>query len=121
MRVQRHLGRAPSGSDAMAWIFRIATNVCLNQIRDRRRRDTLQPDPPPPDRSAEDAVIDRNLAAQLAEHLPPKIAAPAWLHYVDGIEQGEVARILGVTRRTVTNRLAVFQKNARKFLERTGS
>jgi len=42
----------------------------------------------------------------------------AWAHYVDGLEHVEAARLLGISRRTVANRLAAFDERARKFLER---
>src|SRR6267378_1378915 len=38
MRVHRHLDKAPDSTEALAWIYRIATNYCLNEIRDRKRR-----------------------------------------------------------------------------------
>src|SRR5262245_12099271 len=38
IRVFRHLDRAPDERAALAWIYRIATNYCLNEIRDRRLR-----------------------------------------------------------------------------------
>ena len=38
MRVQRHLHKVPSADEALTWIYRIATNYCLNEIRDRRLR-----------------------------------------------------------------------------------
>jgi len=45
----------------------------------------------------------------------------AWLYHVDGLEQDEVARVLGVSRRTVVNRLQSFATNARKFVRREAS
>jgi RNA polymerase sigma-70 factor, ECF subfamily len=45
----------------------------------------------------------------------------AWLHHVDGLDQGDVARVLDISRRTVLNRLAEFTRNARKLMERTGA
>ena len=38
MRVLRHLDRAPDADEAIRWIWRIATNYCLNELRNSKRR-----------------------------------------------------------------------------------
>src|SRR4051812_616812 len=38
MRVHRHLRKAPDSNQALGWIYRIATNYCLNEIRNRKLR-----------------------------------------------------------------------------------
>src|SRR5262249_36458571 len=38
LRVQRHLDRVPSAREALYWIYRVATNHCLNELRSRRGR-----------------------------------------------------------------------------------
>jgi RNA polymerase sigma-70 factor (ECF subfamily) len=118
LRVQRHLDRAPP--EALAWIYRIATNYCLNELRDRSRR--AEPREQLPENGSADlegALADRDLAARLVARAAPKLRAVAWLHHVDGLEQAEVARVLGVSRRTVVGRLAAFRQNAQKFLRRS--
>lgn len=126
MRVHRHLAKAPDASQALAWIYRIATNYCLNEIRDRRLR---------PQASAEadgelaepigvelaEVLANRDAVARIIRRSPEKLRAPAWLHYIDGLDQGEVARVLGISRRSVTNRLGDFLEGARKFLARSGA
>ena len=120
MRVQRHLQRAPDSREALVWIYRIATNYCLNEIRNRQLRpvpvDVL------PERGTDDVDLlgRRDLAARLIEHAPEKLRAPAYLHYVDGLDQSEVARVLGISRRTVVYRLSAFAENARKFAQKAG-
>jgi RNA polymerase sigma-70 factor (ECF subfamily) len=57
---------------------------------------------------------------RLVQQLPTKLAAPALLYYVDGLEQADVARVLGISRRTVINRLAAFVQRSRRALARTG-
>jgi DNA-binding NarL/FixJ family response regulator len=47
----------------------------------------------------------RNDARRFLERLPPRARAVAWLTYVDGMLQHEVAETLGVSRRTVVNSL----------------
>ena len=120
MRVHRHLSKAPSSSEALAWIYRIATNLCLNEIRDRKHRPALYDfAPDPASDHLETSLSERDLAARLVRRSPEKLRAVAWLRHVDGLDQGEVARVLGISRRTVVNRLAEFAENARKFVERS--
>ncbi len=119
IRVKQHLGSAPP--EALAWIYRIATNYCLDELRGRARH--AEPRADLPDAVAvnlEGALEDRDLVSRLIRRAPGKVAAVAWLRYVDGLEQQEVAEILGVSRRTVVNRLAEFTRNALKFVRRSG-
>ena len=117
MRVQRHLDKAPD--EALAWIYRIATNYCLNELRDRRLRPELHDELPEPAGESFEAVLaDRELVARVVRRCPEKLRAAAWLHHVDGLDQGEVARVIGASRRTVVNRLAEFAEHARRYVAR---
>ncbi len=120
MRVYRHLDRAPDPIDALAWIYRIATNYCLNELRDRKLRPlTTETIPELAGRQPEELLADRDLAARLVERAPAKLRSVAWLHHVDGMDQAEVARVLGISRRSVVNHLATFARNAHKFAARS--
>jgi RNA polymerase sigma-70 factor (ECF subfamily) len=122
VRIHRHLAKAPDPSEALAWVYRIATNYCLNEIRDRKLRPVAEAEMPElATGNLEAALADRDLVARIVKRSPEEVRAVAWLHHVDGMDQGEVARVLGISRRTVVNRLAEFKANARKFVARTAS
>jgi RNA polymerase sigma-70 factor (ECF subfamily) len=130
IRVFRHLSRLPPGQEALFWIHRVATNHCLNELKARRRRPLLAAEEFEASVAAADAaaapiveerLVDRDLAARVIGGAQTKLRAAAWLYYVDGFEQEEVAGILGLSRRSVASYLAVFIDNARKFVRRTGS
>jgi len=122
MRVHRHLHRAPDPGEALAWIYRIATNYCLNEIRDRKKRPRAEQGIPELfDDNVEAVLANRDVVARIVQRSPAKLRAPAWLHHVDGLDQGEVARVLGISRRTVLNRLSEFADGARKFIARSQS
>lgn len=123
MRVHRHLQNAPDPNQALAWIYRIATNYCLNEIRDRKLRPlaTEAAGLEPVGNDLEAVLADRDVVARIVRRSPEKLRAPAWLHYVDGFDQGEIARVLGISRRSVINRLGEFVENARKFIARSAS
>jgi RNA polymerase sigma-70 factor, ECF subfamily len=126
LRVHRHLERAPDGEEAIRWIWRIATNYCLNELRNGKRRAepvAELPDAPEPALAAIAALQrgdlgDRDLARRIIARAPEDQRVIVWLHHVDGLEQEEVARTLGISRRTVVNKLAAFTENARKYLGR---
>src|SRR5258706_10009090 len=71
MRVLRHLDRAPDSAEALAWIYRIATNYCLNEIRDRKKRP--EPCVDGPEHSDDDlasVLADRDLVARIVRRSP---------------------------------------------------
>ncbi len=122
-RVARHVHKAPPGVEALGWVYRIATNYCLNQLRNRKN--ALQP---LADLAAltstryldqETALVDQDLARRVLASVPESTRVVAVLRHVDGLHTHEVAGALGVSRRTVVYRLAEFRKNADRFM-RTG-
>jgi RNA polymerase sigma-70 factor (ECF subfamily) len=120
LRVHRHLDHAPDADEALRWLWRIATNHCLNEVRNRKRRPepTDQLPDVPSGVALEQLLTDRDLVAQIIGRVDHKLRAVAWVHYVDGLEHVEAGRVLGISRRTVANRLADFNDKARKILER---
>jgi len=120
VRVHRHLEKAPP--EALGWIYRIATNYCLNELRDRKHRP--EPTGELPELAIDDlgrVLGDRDLVARIVKRSPEKVRVVAWLHHVDGLDQAEVAQTLGISRRTVVNHLAEFARNARKYAGRTAA
>ena len=123
VRVLRHIQSAPDDATALAWIYRISTNYCLNQLRDRSRQaEPTAPDEMPEgdggEASPEAGMMDRNTAMKLIARAPEKLQEVAVLYYVDGLEQEQVAKTLGISRRTVINRLQEFVERSRKFISR---
>lgn len=121
LRVHRHLARLPPSREALYWIYRVATNLCLNEIRDRRRRALsveVLPERSYLQHDEEQVLADRNTVRRLIERAPSKVRPAAWLCHIDGFEQGEVAQILDVSQRTVANRLSEFQASVRRLLKK---
>jgi RNA polymerase sigma-70 factor, ECF subfamily len=119
VRVMRHIESAPDDQAALAWIYRISTNYCLNQIRDRSRQaEPVEELPESASAHPEPELLDRELAMKLVQRAPENLRAPAILYYVDGLEQEQIARTLGISRRTVINRLNDFMARSRKFISR---
>ncbi len=119
IRVYRHLDKAPDMTRALHWIYRIATNYCLNEVRNRKLRPLPVERLPeaPSDIRSDDPIADRQLVQRVVDHVPEKLRAVAFLYHVDGLQQDEVAEILGISRRTVVNRLAEFRERALRLLQ----
>ena len=111
-------------SRVYTWLYRITTNYCLNQIRDRRRRDELwelekgREGPPVPHQPAPDKGIQMRRLLSEAE---PEQARAAVCVYLDGMSHSEAAKVLSVSRRTVGNLLARFNRWAVDYLEGGGA
>jgi RNA polymerase sigma-70 factor (ECF subfamily) len=112
-------------SQPSTWLYRITTNLCLNRIRDsRRRRDRLNEaaedsalplapsQPPPPEARAALQAVMRQVSDDLAQ--------VAVYYYVDDMDQAEIAAILGVSRRTIGYRLDRFREQAQRVLGEGG-
>ncbi|MBS2023166.1 MAG: RNA polymerase sigma factor, partial [Deltaproteobacteria bacterium] len=118
MRVLKHLDEAPDDREAILWIHRIATNLCLNQLRDTKKHAQPVGDdlPDQPGERPSGPFANRDLARRLIEGAPEKLRAVAYLHFVDGLDQGEVARVLDLSRRTVVSRIGEFLERSRAFI-----
>ncbi|MEN9581619.1 MAG: hypothetical protein RJA70_4628 [Pseudomonadota bacterium] len=124
LRVYRHLKRTTDAENALRWIYKVATNYCLNELRNQQTRsggvqammffgDARQVP------RVEERLSDRDLGRRLAAVAPAAAGTAAWLYLVDGMDQAEVARVLGISRRTVINYVSMFIENARKFAMRS--
>lgn len=106
VRALREAGRWPAATELRHWLFRIATNYCLNELRRCRVRAQGAPElacalPS----SVEDCLLARGELGRLLDGLPQRARDVALLTYVEGMPQQDVAEALGLSRRTVVNYL----------------
>lgn len=121
-----------------AYLFRMANNLVLNHARARHRAmardrswlatedddDRVSPeDRPDPDPPADERIA-RQQEAQLLERaistLPPGAQRALRLHRLEGHDQAQVARIMGISRSGVEKHLAVAMKHLRNALADCG-
>jgi len=103
------------------WLYRILTNICVDEIRRRRVRlehRAAGPDlPSPGGRGSVDgagALIDIQRALL---KVPTEARLLLVLHYGDGMSYGELARVRGISINTVKSQLARGKTIMRTALE----
>ena len=97
------------GDALVSWLYQIATRLGLHHVRDTRRRHVLLETHGPPDWAVgvhESAAEARVFLGQVWSTLDEELAEIGVYHYLDGMTHAEIARLLGISRRTVGNRLA---------------
>jgi len=112
------------------WLYRITTNVCVDEMRRRRSRSVLQ-------RAAQEQADGqgllfprggghaggpaRSLDVQRAlERVPLEARILLALRYVDGLSYRELARVRGITVNTVKSQLARGKSIVREVLQEGG-
>ncbi len=103
----------------LTWLYQVTTRHCLNRIRNERRRRNLLADNP--------SVVGPRLAGprqeselflkQLWHQLDEELSLIGIYYYVDGMTQADIGRALGVTGRTISNRLRDLELRARELSE----
>ena len=91
------------------WLTRIAINECRSMLRRKRNVQPLDPrmSAPPPDMELRRAISE----------LDEKLKLPVVMHYVNGFDVEETARILRLPQGTVKSRLHRARAQLRKLLE----
>ena len=102
-------------------LYRMATNHCLNRVRDARRRKTT-PDSALVEQIArwdetEGRTEARDMLARLFGRQRESTRTMAFLHYVDGMTLEEVAGVVGLSVSGVRKRLRGLRASLRELEE----
>lgn len=124
LKAHRYRDRFRGQSKPSTWLYRIATNTCLNVIRTRKRHPEdpvedvgevvrLQGRVGPRDGLLDD-VAARDLVEQLLDGWDEKTRQCVVYHFVDGMTQAEVGALLGFSGAAVRKRLTKFKRVSRE-------
>jgi RNA polymerase sigma-70 factor (ECF subfamily) len=109
--IVRGLPRFDLRAAPRTWMYRVATNACLDELRRRGRRPRLglddalaeRPDPAPPvDRSVTDRLTLDEALARLSEEFRVAVV----LRDVHGLDYAQIAEVLQIPIGTVRSRIA---------------
>jgi RNA polymerase sigma-70 factor (ECF subfamily) len=113
------------GESHLPWLYRIATNVCLKFLRTRRRKGTGLLEKPELIAAgladAERRTDFRRKLEQLMDGLDGRSREIVIAHYIGGMDQGQLASFLGISRRSVVKRLTAVRDRARRVFEEESS
>lgn len=102
-------------SELMTWLYRLSTNFCLNRLRAQRVRLRVHAAAPIADgRSLTTELERRDLLRALLARFDDAHVQLAVHYWYDEMTQPELARVLGVSERTVRSRLRELEARARE-------
>jgi RNA polymerase sigma-70 factor, ECF subfamily len=110
MRVIRANGKLSAESTPTAWLHVVTTNFCLNQLRDRRRQNALLTSNYVAGTEVTSSGESRAIVLQILDRVPKELQDIAVYFFLDELTYDEIAALLGISRRTVSNRLAAFRE-----------
>jgi len=123
IRAYRAIGRFREGASFFTWVYRIAVNLCLNAIRDRKRfvpvenvaesASSVAPD-------QEDCAERRELLDKVNKKLEvmhPKYRTALLLRVNEGLSYAEISAVLGVPKGTVMSRISRAREILRSLME----
>jgi RNA polymerase sigma-70 factor (ECF subfamily) len=117
VRLVKDMARLEDRESVLPWIYRVATNHCLNVLRSERRHgDSVQAEELPLAAPEQADFPTRSLARHVLVQFDEGTQAVAIGVLVDGMEHEELARALGISRKTVERRLGRFLAAARRLL-----
>lgn len=135
IKAYRKAGKLEPRGELFTWLYRVATNYCLNRLRRRRivrflpigdasGDETVWPEPPD-----QTPTPDRQLAARerwqstanAISALPENQRAVLVLAKLEGLSYRQIAETLQITEGAVESRLFRAMRNLSKAQESTGS
>ncbi|CAG0990112.1 ECF RNA polymerase sigma factor SigE [Anaerolineae bacterium] len=126
MRAYRHLDSLRDASALTTWLYRIATHVCLDRIRQKARGAESEPETDLDDLEEVDTpslqqIVERNdmsaCVQRYLDGLSDSYRAVILMHDLDGLTGSQMAAALGVSLATVKIRLHRARLRLRTQLE----
>ena len=105
--------------DPSTFLYAVTTNACLNRMRNLRQRARLVEREVAPWQHdvAPGSSDDRAIVLDLLDKLPEDEASAAIFYYLDGMSHGEIAAVLGCSRRQVGYLIDRVQTRVRQLVE----
>lgn len=106
MALHEHMEKLESPAHARAWLLRVASRRCIDEIRKRRYRsgpslEAVEPAAAPP----QDELVLREQVRSMISRLPARTRTLLILRYQEGLGPSEIADLLELPVETVKSRL----------------
>ena len=136
VRAWQGLARFQGASSFSTWVYRLTTNLCIDHLRKKKRREAVEPAVSLDDQESGWAEpADRESDPQLALERSERVRAlarglerlPGWqrqaleLREISGLSYQEIGRALDIDLGTVKSRIARARLNLRKILLEDGN
>jgi RNA polymerase sigma-70 factor (ECF subfamily) len=105
---RRRSSYRPGRGPVEAWLFGIARNAALDELRRRRRRARLEDEPAGPAAPADDVaegLLRRETVRAALESLEPRERDLIALKFAGGLSNAEIGRVLGMSESNAGTRL----------------
>jgi RNA polymerase sigma-70 factor, ECF subfamily len=115
LRVLRSMGAFRGQSSPATWLYRIATNICLNRIRDAKNRERLNKsafEEPEPTRPFE--AWPRDLVVRILADFDEVTRETVLYAEVEEMTHQEIAGIMGCSVSLVRKRIGKFKEKAQR-------
>jgi RNA polymerase sigma-70 factor (ECF subfamily) len=116
LRVLRKPDAFRGASSPATFLYAVATNLCLNRLRDARARGPAWQEAvagaSPVSGNPERTHLARDELDRLLAQVDEQTALIALYHFHDGLSQGEIAELVGLSRITVNKRIAALRARA---------
>ena len=126
IRAYQNLDRLGGEPNLSAWLYRIASNACMDALR-RRKRITWLPFRDEPDRDDELAtddfapqIVEAEAVRRVLADMPPALSMTLVLRSSEGFSCDEIAEIMNVPKGTVFSRLARAREQFARLYARSG-
>ena len=105
--IVKGLDRFDGRSSFSTWVYRVASNAALDEVRRRGRRAVPTDELPDPGRpGGESAVVDRLTVDGALAELPEDFRAAVVLRDLADLDYAEIAEVLSIPAGTVRSRIA---------------
>lgn len=115
IRAMRAYGSFRGQASPATWLYRIATNICLNRIRDSKNRDRLDREAltePEPEKPVES--WPRDLVVRVLSGFDDATRETVMYAFVEEMTHREIARVMDCSVALVRKRIVKFKERAPK-------
>jgi len=106
---RKRRGYRPARGSARAWLFGIARNAALDELRRRKRHARMATEPEDVDAVPADDVAEtalrRETVRSALEKLEPRERELVSLKYMAGLSNAEIAKVVGISESNASTRL----------------